>query len=94
MGFVQTETPYFQPTPSAPAPFSVVPALNDPNFAVSCENKPGNCANAWGLRILDSHDVLIYGLGLYSFFDDYVTSKCSCVPYICNSTDHIFPRVF
>lgn len=73
-GFVQTETPYYQPTPSAPTPFSVVQSLNDPDFATSCAGKFGNCANAWGLRILNSNDVLIYGAGLYSFFNDYSTS--------------------
>jgi glucan 1,3-beta-glucosidase len=66
---------YYQPTPFAPTPFSVVPTLNDPNFASSCAGTSGNCADAWGLRILNSHDVFIYGAGLYSFFNDYDTSK-------------------
>jgi glucan 1,3-beta-glucosidase len=33
-------------------------------------------ANAWGLRILSSSNILIYGAGLYSFFDNYSTT-CS-----------------
>ncbi|PIA97500.1 Glucan 1,3-beta-glucosidase [Cercospora beticola] len=33
-------------------------------------------ANGWGLRVVDSHDILIYGAGLYSFFNNYNTS-CS-----------------
>ncbi|KAI9644962.1 hypothetical protein NHQ30_006997 [Ciborinia camelliae] len=76
MGFVQTETPYYQPNPLAPAPFTVVTSLNDPNFATSCSGYSGNCAEAWGLRIMNSHDILIYGAGLYSFFDNYSTT-CS-----------------
>ncbi|KAF4635475.1 hypothetical protein G7Y89_g2624 [Cudoniella acicularis] len=69
MGFIQTETP-------APTPFSVVPTLNDPDFASSCAGQSGNCANAWGLRILNSSNILVYGGGLYSFFNDYNTT-CS-----------------
>ncbi|RAL65105.1 hypothetical protein DID88_001211 [Monilinia fructigena] len=76
LGFVQTETPYYQPNPTAPTPFSVVPSLNDPNFSTSCAGYSGNCAAAWGLRIINSHDILIYGAGLYSFFSNYDTT-CS-----------------
>ncbi|QSZ28880.1 hypothetical protein DSL72_003385 [Monilinia vaccinii-corymbosi] len=76
MGFVQTETPYYQPNPSAPTPFGVVTSLNDPDFKTSCAGSSGNCAAAWGLRIINSHDILIYGAGLYSFFSNYDTT-CS-----------------
>lgn len=89
MGFIQTETPYYQPTPSAPTPFTVNTALNDPNFASSCAGKSGNCANAWGLRILNSHDVLVYGAGLYSFFNDYSTT-CSNMGGPENCQNNIF----
>lgn len=75
MGFIQTETPYYQPNPLAPTPFSVVPSLNDPNFATSCSGQSGNCAEAWGLRIINSQNVLIYGAGHYSFFNNYDTSE-------------------
>lgn len=62
---------YYQPNPPAPAPFSVVPALRDPDFATSCIGQSGYCADAWGLRIINSQNILIYGMGLYSFFIDY-----------------------
>ncbi|KAJ4293965.1 hypothetical protein N0V88_005479 [Collariella sp. IMI 366227] len=75
MGQIQTETPYFQPVPNALVP-SPVPSLNDPDFAASCAGVGGNCASAWGLRIINSRDVLVYGAGLYSFFDNYSTA-CS-----------------
>lgn len=71
MGFVQTETPYYQPNPTAPTPFSVNSAFNDPNFATSCAGQSGTCADAWGLRILNSKNVNIYGLGLYSFYNNW-----------------------
>ena len=65
MGFIQTETPYYQSNPQAPAPFNVQ-AATDPKFA---GDKLTN--KAWGLRIVDSSDVFIYGAGLYSFFENY-----------------------
>jgi glucan 1,3-beta-glucosidase len=52
-----------------------VPALNDPDFAASCAGKSGNYSTAWGLWVLNSHDVLVYGAGFYSFFSDYSTCK-------------------
>jgi glucan 1,3-beta-glucosidase len=77
-GFIQTETPYYQPNPSAPYPFTSVSTLNDPVFPSSCPTSTP-CANAWGLRILNSNNILIYGAGLYSFFDNYSTT-CSNNP--------------
>lgn len=73
---LQTETPYMQPSPNAETPFPVVTSLNDPNFATSCSGVSGNCAMAWGLRVLSSSDINIYGAGFYSFFNDYSTT-CS-----------------
>ncbi|EGO54163.1 hypothetical protein NEUTE1DRAFT_87296 [Neurospora tetrasperma FGSC 2508] len=76
MGMIQTETPYYQPTPNALVPFPSVSSLNDPNFSTSCSGVSGNCAAAWGLRVLNSKNILVYGAGLYSFFSDYSTA-CS-----------------
>ena len=73
----QFSSRYYQPNPSAPTPFTVVSSLNDPDFASSCSGQSGNCANAWGLRVISSSNVLIYGAGLYSFFDNYSTSMSS-----------------
>lgn len=82
MGQIQTETPYYQPNPPAPGPFTTVnAALSDPDFATDCASSlglPGNppCAMAWGLRVLGSQDVVVFGAGLYSFFNNYNTD-CS-----------------
>ena len=75
MGFIQTETPYYQPNPSAPVPYVLNSALHDPDFDTSCAGQAGNCRNAWGLRVINSQNILVYGAGLYSFFDNYSTSK-------------------
>jgi glucan 1,3-beta-glucosidase len=70
-GQIQTETPYWQPNPNAAAVFPIVPGFNDPDFVASCEGVSGNCADAWGLRVISSQSILVYGAGLYSFFDNY-----------------------
>lgn len=83
LGLIQTETvcyfllltafrshdflnvqPYFQPTPAAPSPFSVDSAFNDPTVFP-------DSGMAWAVRINTSQDILIFGAGLYSFFQDW-----------------------
>ncbi|KAL2869545.1 glycoside hydrolase family 55 protein [Aspergillus lucknowensis] len=75
MGQIQTESAYYQPNPIATEPFPVVADLNDPDFEKSCSGKDGNCAVGWGLRVVDSSDILVYGAGLYSFF---INNDASC----------------
>lgn len=74
-GFIQTETPYYMPAPTAPGPFPVNSALNDPDFGSSCPNG-GTCAEAWGFRAVNSNNIYVYGAGFYSFFNNYSTN-CS-----------------
>ncbi|KAL8933128.1 MAG: hypothetical protein Q9216_006515, partial [Gyalolechia sp. 2 TL-2023] len=69
LGHMSSETAYYQPSPSAPIPFTPNSQLNDPP-ACSTRNETGQCFG-WGLRILDSQDIGIYGAGLYSFFNSY-----------------------
>lgn len=94
MGQIQTETPYYQPNPPAPFPFSNRSVeYHDPDFDTDCLHNPFNaeyhngtktldlpgyppCAMAWGLRILQSENVVVFGAGLYSFFNNYRTN-CS-----------------
>ena len=76
MGQIQTETPYFMPTPNALVPFPPLSSLNDPDFRASCASVPGNCPASWGLRILNSRNIFVYGAGIYSFFSNYST-QCS-----------------
>ena len=73
-GFMQTETPYFQPNPDVTQPFKFNSVYDDPTFTI-CKNDTSSdgvpCKDAWGMRILNSKDVLIYGTGMYSFFNNY-----------------------
>lgn len=69
MGAIQTETAYMQGSPDAlGAGFTPNQAYSDPTFS-NCTDEL--CKKTWGLRIVDSSDVYVYGAGLYSFFDDY-----------------------
>jgi glucan 1,3-beta-glucosidase len=65
---------YYQPNPQAPAPFTPQTSLNDPTFS-NCAGQTSNCYDAWGLRIVNSENVLVYGAGHYSFFNNYAASK-------------------
>ncbi|KAI8905402.1 exo-beta-1,3-glucanase [Powellomyces hirtus] len=67
---IQTETPYYQGAPPAPGPFPTLPEYADPTFDNCPENDP-SCRMSWGLRVLNSENVYIYGAGLYSFFQNY-----------------------
>ncbi|EGO54182.1 hypothetical protein NEUTE1DRAFT_49844 [Neurospora tetrasperma FGSC 2508] len=68
MGQIQTETAYYQPNPDARFPFPLDERFHDPLFG------PGE--DGWGLRIVDSEGVRVYGAGLYSFFNNYDQSAC------------------
>ncbi|TFK54506.1 exo-beta-1,3-glucanase [Heliocybe sulcata] len=63
MGLIQTESPYYQPSPAPPSPFSIVSSWNDPSFS--------NNNEAWALRVASSNNILVFGAGLYSFFQNY-----------------------
>ncbi|KAJ5593902.1 CAZyme family GH55 [Penicillium hispanicum] len=85
-GFIQTETPYYQPNPDAAnGPYPTNSTLKDPDYS-SCLS--GNC-DSLGLRILDSKNLNIYGAGLYSFFNNYSTT-CSTFPTPENCQSEIF----
>lgn len=77
---------YYQPNPDAAnGPYPTNSTLKDPDYS-SC--LPGNC-NSLGLRVLDSNDIIIYGAGLYSFFNNYSTD-CSTFPTPENCQSEIF----
>ncbi|KAK5994726.1 Glucan 1,3-beta-glucosidase [Cladobotryum mycophilum] len=83
MGFIQTESAYYQPHPNAGQFQSSTPSSpfypTDPDFNFFCQGRNGTCKQGWGLRVLGSTDILCYGAGLYSFFNDHTTT--------CSNTD-------
>ncbi|KAI5827019.1 glycoside hydrolase family 55 protein [Schizophyllum commune Tattone D] len=80
LGLIQTESPYFQPNPAVPEPFTINSDLGDPSF-------PADLTSAWALTISQSENIFVFGAGLYSFFVDY-TQECldtwSCQTQIVN----------
>ena len=92
LSMIQTETPYFQTNPDATAPFQVQGNIADPTFDVCAPNDP-ICKKSWGLKIMDSQDILIYGAGLYSFFNNWdedcaASNNCQTnMVHIQNSTN-------
>ncbi|CEL56403.1 Glucan 1,3-beta-glucosidase OS=Cochliobolus carbonum GN=EXG1 PE=1 SV=1 [Rhizoctonia solani AG-1 IB] len=75
MGLIQTETPYWQPEPAPPAPFSLSKAYKDPELTAG--------PAAWSVVISKSSQVYIYGAGLYNFFQHY--SQACLANYTCQS---------
>ena len=66
MGQIQTETAYYQPNPDARIPFAPETKYHDPVLAQG--------ESGWGLRVVESQGLRVYGAGLYSFFDNYDVS--------------------
>lgn len=83
LGLIQTETPYWQPTPAPPTPFKLSKAYKDPELTTG--------PAAWALTISRSSKVFVYGAGLYSFFQSY-TQTClgnyTCQNSIANVDEH------
>ncbi|KAH8817294.1 glucan 1,3-beta-glucosidase GLUC78 precursor [Xylogone sp. PMI_703] len=85
LGFMQTETPYYQPSPLAPAPFTNSVAATDPVFG-NCVPSSSTYAKAWALRIINSTDVFIYRMGFYSFFENYDQTCVNSGAETCQDT--------
>jgi glucan 1,3-beta-glucosidase len=69
---------YMQQNPNALVPFAPDTRYNDPFFE-QCSQY--TCFKTYGLRIVDSNEIFVYGAGLYSFFDNYdqgclITENC------------------
>jgi hypothetical protein len=70
MGLIQTESPYYQSVPAAPAPFVPGAFPNDPEFH-DCSSTSKTCGVSWAVRLIDSSAIHILSAGLYSFFSRY-----------------------
>lgn len=54
--------------------------FNDPDYS-NCSQD--SCKKSWGLRVVASSDVQIYGAGFYSFFENYLKNCSSETPQHC-----------
>lgn len=86
MGMIQTEPPYYQVAPPAPAPFtSSLVFPSDPDFSY-CNSTSVSCALSWAIRLINSDSIYIYGAGLYSWFQEYSQT--------CLATENCQDRIF
>ena len=69
LSVIQTETPYYQSNPDASVPYDPQVAIQDPDYDAICTTD--DCKKTIGFRVIDSSDILLYGGGLYSFFENY-----------------------
>jgi hypothetical protein len=71
---LQTESPYYQPTPKPPAPFANVVGkfIGDPDYTCTSGNDFSGCDESWSMIITGSENILIAAAGLYSVSSDSV----------------------
>ncbi len=69
---IQTESPYYPPFVTAPAPFasSLQKFAYDPTFS-DCPAGSFPCSAAWALTISNSNNIQVTGAGLYAFYQNY-----------------------
>ncbi|KAJ5905214.1 uncharacterized protein N7473_002130 [Penicillium subrubescens] len=79
----------WQPKPTASPEGDYYHAIHDPDFASTCNVSSCNCALGWGLRVIDSEDLHVYGAGFYSFFNNY-DATCSAYGGPQNCQNSIF----
>ncbi|KAK6523242.1 hypothetical protein TWF694_006132 [Orbilia ellipsospora] len=74
---IQTESPYYQPTPDPPSRFSSTQRGLFPgdDFYLDCPGGPG-CDASWAVMISESDNIYIAGAGLYSWFSSYNQAVC------------------
>jgi hypothetical protein len=68
VGMLQTESPYYQPTPKPPAPFTDVVGkfAGDPGYTCKSGDDFSGCDESWSTIITGSENILIAAAGLYS----------------------------
>jgi len=70
MTMIQSETPYWQPGPPAPQPYTPDPRFNDPTYA-HCASGDVRCPMSYAIRATGCENVYVYGAGMYNFFNNY-----------------------
>ncbi|PZD42548.1 Pectate-lyase-3 domain containing protein [Pyrenophora tritici-repentis] len=72
-GLIQTESPYYQPTPQPPAPFTSAVGVfaGDPTYKCTAGDEFSGCDESWAVFIRESMNIFIASAGLYSWFSTY-----------------------
>lgn len=73
---MQVETPYWQPSPAAPYPWTPSASWSDPTF--NCAGMGEQCSMSWQMRIIgsQSHTLALYGQAFWTFFNK-MSSTCT-----------------
>ncbi|KAF6838862.1 LysM domain-containing protein [Colletotrichum musicola] len=76
-GLIQTESPYYQPTPQPPAPFQDMVNLftGDPDYKCAAGDKFNGCDQSWAVMMRSCANVFVAGAGIYTWFSTY-TQTC------------------
>ncbi|KEZ41672.1 Uncharacterized protein SAPIO_CDS6833 [Scedosporium apiospermum] len=76
-GMIQTESPYYQPTPPPPAPFedAVGKVVGDPSYVCQADDEFSGCDESWAVIMRECANIFVAGAGLYSWFSTY-TQEC------------------
>lgn len=70
MTMIQSETPYWQPGPAAPLPYTPNPIFGDPTYS-HCVAGDIKCPMSYAVRAANCSNIYMYGAGMYNFFSDY-----------------------
>ncbi|KAL8363406.1 hypothetical protein RB601_009262 [Gaeumannomyces tritici] len=72
-GIIQTESPYYQPTPNPPAPFesAVGKLAGDPDYSCKAGDEFSGCDESWAVIMRECANIFVAGAGLYSWFSTY-----------------------
>lgn len=75
-GMIQTESPYYQPTPPPPAPFAAAVGRfpGDPSYKCAVGDEFSGCDQSWAVIIRQSQNIAVAAAGLYSWFSTYTQS--------------------
>ncbi|CAN9135394.1 unnamed protein product [Alternaria alternata] len=81
---MQVETPYWQPVPQAPYPWTPNATWHDPTFE-GCSGNISQCYMSWSVRVIgsESHALALYGMGFWVFFNGPQYAPCSGPDGIC-----------
>lgn len=86
-GMIQTESPYFQPTPQPPAPFAKVVGKfpGDPDYTCAKGDEFSGCDESWATIITGSENIFISAAGLYSVSNLHLTLTSLHRPFVFSS---------